>query len=128
MLDAADEIVDIAADAAALKRRRRSRSPPPPPISPALPTSLPQSRPTGRRGQKPETKDEESLDVWLTRQSPQVAAAIARGSIALGAVRGSTGAERAERERRLRVPRFDKRGLARHRAGAGRRQISEPCQ
>ena len=76
MLDAADEIVDIAADAAALKKRRRSRSPPPPPISPALPTS-PQRPADRRRGQKHETKDEGSLDVWLTRQSPQVAAAIA---------------------------------------------------
>ena len=58
MLDAADEIVDIAADAAALKKRRRSRSPPPPPISPALPTS-PQRPADRRRGRslRPKTKN-----------------------------------------------------------------------
>ena len=73
MLDAADEIVKIAADAAVLKKRRRLRSRAVSPIPPASPRRLADRR----RGQMPETNDQESLGAWLKSQSPQVAAAIA---------------------------------------------------
>jgi len=75
MLDAADEIVEIAADAAALKSRRRTRSPLSP-LLPASPGSLP--RPTDRRpARESETIEQESLEGWLMQQAPQVTAAIA---------------------------------------------------
>ena len=73
MLDAADEIVEIAADAAALKKGRRLRSRAVSPIPPASPRRLADRW----RGLKPEINDQESLGVWLKTQSPQVAAAIA---------------------------------------------------
>ncbi len=61
MLDAADEIVEMAADAAALKKGRRSRSRAVSPIPPASPRRLAHEW----RGQKPEISGQELLGVWL---------------------------------------------------------------
>ena len=86
MLDAADEIVAIAADAAALKTTRRSRSPPSP-LLPASPGSL--QRTARRPARETETDEQESLEGWLTKQIPQVAAAIAaRAALRVAACRG----------------------------------------
>jgi hypothetical protein len=75
MLDAADEIVEIAADAAALKARRRTRAP----LSPLVPASpgAPRRRTDRRPARESETIEQESLEGWLTKQVPQVTAAIA---------------------------------------------------
>jgi hypothetical protein len=85
MLDAADEIVEIARDAAAPKTRRRTRSPP---LLPASPDA--QRRRTDRRpARESETIEQESLEGWLTKQVPQVTAAIAaRAALRLAACRG----------------------------------------
>ena len=86
MLDAADEIVAIAADAAALKTTRRSRSPPSP-LLPASPGSL--QRTARRPARETKTDEQESLEGWLTKQIPQVAAAIAaRAALRVAACRG----------------------------------------
>ena len=87
MLDAADEIVDIERDAAALKTRRRTRSPP----SPLLPASsgAPRRRTDRRPARESETIEQESLQGWLTKQVPQVTAAIAaRAALRLTACEG----------------------------------------
>ena len=87
MLDAADEIVEIAADAAALKTRRRTRSP----LSPLLPASpgAPRRRTDRRPARESETIEQESLQGWLTKQVPQVTAAIAaRAALRLAACWG----------------------------------------
>ena len=87
MLDAADEIVEIAADAAALKTRRRTRSP----LSPLLPASPGSPRRQTDRwpARESETIEQESLEDWLTKQVPQVTAAIAaRAALRLAACRG----------------------------------------
>jgi hypothetical protein len=87
MLDAADEIVEIATDAAALKARRRTR----PPLSPLLPASPAAARRrTDRRpAREAEAIEQESLKDWLTKQVPQVAAAIAaRAALRVAAGRG----------------------------------------
>ena len=75
MLDATNEIVEIAADAAALKTRRRTRSP----LSPLLRASQgsPRRRTDRRPARESETIEQESLEGWLTKQVPQVTAAIA---------------------------------------------------
>ena len=75
MLDAADEIVEIAANAAALKARRRTRAP----LSPLVPASpgAPRRRTDRRPARESETIEQESLEGWLTKQVPQVTAAIA---------------------------------------------------
>ena len=87
MLDAADEIVEIAGDAAALKTRRRTRSP----LSPLLPASpgAPRRRTNRWPARESETIEQDSLKGWLTKQVPQVTAAIAaRAALRLAACRG----------------------------------------
>ena len=66
-----DEMTQIAA---ATKSARRLHSPPLAPMSLAPP---PGRRAYRRRGTKPESNDQESLEVWLGGQSPEVVAAIA---------------------------------------------------
>jgi hypothetical protein len=74
MLDVADEIVEFAAGAAALKTRRRTRSP----LSPILPASPSAARRTDRGpARRSETIEQESLQDWVMKQVPQVTAAIA---------------------------------------------------
>ena len=87
MLDAADEIVAIAADAAELKTTRRSQ----PSLSALLPASpaSPRRRTDRRPARKSETDEQESLEGWLTKQVPQVAAAVAaRAALRLAACQG----------------------------------------
>jgi hypothetical protein len=85
MLDAADEIVEIAADAAALKARRRTSAP----LSPLVPALPGAPRRTNRRPAQSETIEHESLKDWLTKQVPQVTAAIAaRVALRLAACEG----------------------------------------
>jgi hypothetical protein len=85
MLDAADEIVEIAADAAARKARRRTSARLSlVPASPGAPR-----RRTDRRPAQSENTEPESLKDWLTKQVPQVTAAIAaRVALRLAACEG----------------------------------------
>jgi len=86
MLDAADEIVEIAADATALKTGRQTRSLLSP-LLPAWPGSL--RRGMDRSAWEYETKEHESLQDWLTKQIPQFTAAIAaRAALRLAACWG----------------------------------------
>ena len=72
MLDAADEIVEIAADAAALKTRRRSR---PRSVSPDSPA--PKPSPPLRLAAEPERGDRGTFESWLREQSAKDVIAIA---------------------------------------------------
>jgi len=102
MLDAADEIVEIAADAAALKRKRRTRSP----LSPLAPASPAAPR---RRTDRRPTRESETIELegWLTKQVPQVTAAIAaRASLRVTACR-------------VRFAEWDAKGAARFLASTG---------
>ncbi len=72
MLDAADEIVEIATDAATLKTRRRSR---PRAVSPASPA--PKLSPPPRLAAEPERGDPGMFENWLREQSAEHVIAIA---------------------------------------------------
>jgi hypothetical protein len=115
MLDAADEIVEIAADAAALMTRR-TRSPLSP-LVPALP-GAPRRRTDRRPARESETLEQESAD---EASPPGHGRHRGAGGVARDAVLGSSGTDTMERRRRLPVPGFDRCNPSSDRAGASRR-------
>ena len=119
MLDAADEIVEIAVDAGALKTKRRTRSPLSP-LAPAVAAAA--DRPAAHSG----VRDHRTR--WLADEASPPGHGRDRGASVVARDGMSCSFCRMGRKRRRPVPGFDRRNPSSDRAGASRREISKSRQ